>query len=109
MRSKLKGEFFPLKLSVSTHNKSFLVSLKIRLWASQWDGANIVNHPQGLLLNAYAKEQLVMVKNLLFELEFTRQLEALTFAQVKEKVRALLKKAPPKEEKSMRRRPYTFL
>jgi integrase len=107
-RSKVKGEFFPLKLSVATHSKTFLTSLKVRLLASQWDGANVVNHPQGLLLNAHIKELLAKVKNLLFELEVTQQLNTLTFEQVKGKVHALLKKTPEKEEKPKQEKAYTF-
>jgi site-specific recombinase XerD len=107
-RSKVKGEFFPLKLSVATHGKAFLVSLKVRLLPPQWDGANVVNHPQGLQLNAYIKEQLVKVNNLLFELEVAQQLYELTFEQVREKVQALFKNAKKKEEKSAPEKPYTF-
>ncbi|WP_159522795.1 site-specific integrase [Sunxiuqinia indica] len=81
-RSERKDGTYPLKLAV-THKGSFTVNLKIYLKKNQWDGVQIVNHPQKRKLNQGFSNKLQTAKTNIINLHSSGEIRFLSNKELK--------------------------
>lgn len=62
---------YPLKLSLSHKNKTSYISIDVSVLKEepkQWDGKNVINHPDAKKLNQKIKNRVIQAENILLEL-----------------------------------------
>lgn len=93
-RKDKKNGTFPLKIAVN-HKERFLVNLGISIEAEQWDGSQVVNHPNRKILNSYIRQRFIAIENLILKLAASGELKSMSAKQLKE---ALNKENSPEAE-----------
>ncbi len=91
-RAVRPGEPAPLKVSFTKRGKTALLPLGVKVSAAQWDAKaqKVVGHPNKEALNAFVRNRLTAVQNLVLRLTASGDLVKLSATQVKNKVAELL-------------------
>lgn len=89
----------PLKVSFTKKGDTALMPLGVKVLPSQWDAKaqKVVSHPGKEALNAFIRNRVVAVQNIILSLTTSGELTRLTATQVKNKVASLLEPEVEKE------------
>ena len=82
----------PLKVSFTKKGDYALLPLGVKVLPSQWDARaqKVVGHPNKEAMNAFLRNRLTVIQNLVFSLTSSGELAKLSATQVKNKVAGLL-------------------
>ena len=91
-RSVKRGEEAPLKIGINKKGSSAYISLKIKVYPTQWDAEKerIKDHPNKKALQSYIDTQRNKVSNIIMDLTKDGKLTKLTATQIKNKVQEIL-------------------
>lgn len=91
-RSVKRGEEAPLKIGINKKGSSAYISLKIKVYPTQWDAEKerIKDHPNKKVLQSYIDTQRNKVSNIIMDLTKDGKLTKLTATQIKNKVQEIL-------------------
>lgn len=91
-RAAPAGEPAPLKVAFTKKSATALMSLGVRVLPSQWDAKaeKVVAHPNKEALNAFLRNRMTVIQNLVLSLTSAGELVRLSATQVKNKVAELL-------------------
>jgi len=91
-RSVKRGEEAPLKIGINKKGSSAYISLKIKIYPTQWDAEKerIKDHPNKKALQSYIDTQRNKVSNIIMDLTKDGKLTKLTATQIKNKVQEIL-------------------
>ena len=87
-RAVAKGNPAPLKLVISKHGRTALISLDLKILPSQWDKRTkkIIEHPNKVKLNAYIARRKVDVENIIYSTYNDKDVSRMTAQQLKDYV-----------------------
>lgn len=87
-RAVAKGSHAPLKLVISKHGRTALISLDLKILPSQWDKRTrrIIEHPNKVKLNAYITRRKVDVENIIYSTYNDKDVSRMTAQQLKDYV-----------------------
>lgn len=85
-RAVAKGNPAPIKLVISKHGRTALISLDVKVLPSQWDkrAKKIIEHPNKVKLNAYLSRRRVDVENIIYSAYNDKDVARMTAQQLKD-------------------------
>ena len=90
-RYKREDGTFPVKIKASFRgNKGFLIPTSMRISPDQWDGNEVVRHPNREKLNIYLRDRQNKVSNAIYDLEMAGRIGEMSMSSIKNYVEGVL-------------------